>query len=51
MSGNATATKSSKEKWLRRVQSVREKGENGIGGSSIVTLGRLPKPEQCRAGS
>ena len=38
MSGNATATKSWKEKWLRRVQSVREKGENGIGGSSIVTL-------------
>ena len=37
MSGNATATKSSKEKWLRRVQSVREKGENGIGGSSTVT--------------
>ena len=38
MSGKATAMKSSKEKWLRRVQSVREKGENGIGGSSTVTL-------------
>ena len=37
MSGKATATKSSKEKWLRRVQSVREKGENGIGGSSTIT--------------
>ena len=37
MSGNATATKSLKEKWLRRVQSVREKGENGIGGPSTVT--------------
>ena len=30
--------KSLKEKWLSMVQSVREKGENGIGGSSTVTL-------------
>ena len=37
-SGKATATKSLKEKWLSIVQSVREKGENGIGGSSTVTL-------------
>ena len=37
MSGKATATKSLKEKWLSRVQSVREKGENEIGGSSTVT--------------
>ena len=37
MSGKATAMKSLKEKWLSIVQSVREKGENGIGGSSIVT--------------
>ena len=37
ISGKATATKLSKEKWLSRVQSVREKGENGIGGSSTVT--------------
>ena len=37
MSRKATVTKSSKEKWLRRVQSVREKGENGIGGFSTVT--------------
>ena len=39
MSGKATATKSLKEKWLSIVQSVRENGENGIGGSSIVTVG------------
>ena len=38
MSGKATATKSLKEKWLSMVQSAREKGENGIGGSSTVTL-------------
>ena len=44
MSGNATATKSSKEKWLRRVQSVREKGENGIGGPSIVTKSTVTLP-------
>ena len=37
MSGKATAMKSLKEKWLSRVQSVREKGEKGIGGSSTVT--------------
>ena len=37
MSGKATATKSLKEKWLSKVQSVREKGENGIGGPSTVT--------------
>ena len=30
--------KSLKEKWLIMVQSAREKGENDIGGSSIVTL-------------
>ena len=30
--------KSLKEKWLSIVQSVEEKGEKGIGGSSIVTL-------------
>ena len=38
MSGKATATKSLKEKWLSMVQSVREKGENGTGGSSTITL-------------
>ena len=32
------ATKSLKEKWLSMVQSAREKGENGTGGSSTVTL-------------
>ena len=37
MSGKATATKSLKEKWLSRVQSVREKGENGMGGPSTIT--------------
>ena len=37
ISGKATATKSLKEKWLSRVQSAREKGENGIGGPSTVT--------------
>ena len=37
MSGKATATKSLKEKWLSMVQSARENGENGIGGSSTVT--------------
>ena len=36
-SGNAMATKSSNEKWLSIVQSAAEKGENGIGTSSIVT--------------
>ena len=38
-SGNATVTKSLKEKWLSIVQSAREKGEKGIGGSSTVTMG------------
>ena len=37
MSGKAMATKSLKEKWLSMVQSAREKGENGTGGSSTVT--------------
>ena len=37
-SGKAIATKSLKEKWLSMVQLAREKGENGIGVSSIVTL-------------
>ena len=37
-SGNATAMKSLKEKWLSVVQSAGEKGEKGIGGSSIVTI-------------
>ena len=32
------ATKSLKEKWLSMVQSAREKGENGIGGSPTVTI-------------
>ena len=36
-SGKATATKSLKEKWLSMVQSMREKGENEVGGSSTVT--------------
>ena len=36
-SGNAIATKSSNEKWLSIVQSAAEKGENGMGASSIVT--------------
>ena len=39
-SGKAIAMKSSKEKWLSMVQSAGEKGENGIGGSSIVTLAK-----------
>ena len=38
-SGKAIAMKSLKEKWLSIVQLAREKGENGIGGSSIVTRG------------
>ena len=38
MSGKAIAIKSLKEKWLIIVQSVEENGENGIGGSSTVTL-------------
>ena len=38
MSGNAIAMKSLKEKWLSIVQSAKEKGEKGIGGSSTVTL-------------
>ena len=37
-SGKAIATKSLKEKWLSMVQSARENGENGTGGSSTVTL-------------
>ena len=37
MSGKATAMKLSKEKWLSRVQSAREKGENGTGGLSTIT--------------
>ena len=37
-SGNATMTKSLKEKWLSIVQSTIEKGEKGIGGSSTITL-------------
>ena len=36
-SGNATAMKSLKEKWLSIVQSAEEKGEKEIGGSSTVT--------------
>ena len=40
MSGKAMAMKSLKEKWLSMVQSAREKGENEIGGSSTVTVGR-----------
>ena len=36
-SRKATAMKSLKEKWLSMVQSVEEKGENGIGGSSTIT--------------
>ena len=38
MSGKATATKLSKEKWLSRVQLAREKGENGTGGLSTITI-------------
>ena len=38
MSGKAITTKSLKEKWSSKVQSARENGENGIGGSSTVTL-------------
>ena len=37
MSGKAIAMKSLKEKWLSIVQSAKEKGEKGIGGSSTVT--------------
>ena len=48
MSGKAMATKSLKEKWLSMVQSAREKGENEVGGSSIVTVFIL---EQVPAGS
>ena len=40
-SGNAMATKSLKEKWLSIVQLMREKGENEVGGSSIVTLPKM----------
>ena len=36
-SRKAIATKSLKEKWLNMVQSAREKGENGTGGSSTIT--------------
>ena len=39
MSGKAMATKSLNEKWSSMVQSANEKGENGTGGSSIVTAG------------
>ena len=42
MSGKAIAIKSLKEKWLSIVQSVKEKGEKGIGGSSTVTLMAQP---------
>ena len=38
MSGKVIAIKSLKEKWLIIVQSAEEKGEKGIGGSSIVTI-------------
>ena len=38
MSRKAMAMKSLKEKWLSKVQSARENGENGIGGSSTITL-------------
>ena len=41
MSGKAMAMKSLKEKWLSMVQSARENGENGIGGSSTITSPRL----------
>ena len=44
MSGKATATKSLKEKWLSMVQSVREKGENEIGGSSTITTTECSVP-------
>ena len=37
MSRKAIAMKSLKEKWLSIVQSAKEKGEKGIGGSSTVT--------------
>ena len=37
MSGKAIVTKLLKEKWSSMVQSAREKGENGIGGSSTIT--------------
>ena len=37
-SRKAIAMKSLKEKWLSIVQSARENGENGIGGSSTVTV-------------
>ena len=37
-SGKAIATKLLKEKWLNMVQSVGEKGENELGGSSTITL-------------
>ena len=46
-SGNATAMKSLKEKWLNMVQSTREKGEKEIVGSSIVTVGH---PQVDRGG-
>ena len=38
MSGKAMAMKSLKEKWLSMVQLARENGENGIGGSSTITV-------------
>ena len=37
-SRKAIAMKSLKEKWLSIVQSAKEKGENEMAGSSIVTL-------------
>ena len=37
MSGKAIAMKSLKEKWLSKVQSVRENGDNEIGVPSTVT--------------
>ena len=37
-SGKATAMKLLKEKWLSIVQLTVEKGENEVGGSSIVTV-------------
>ena len=49
MSGKAIAMKSLKEKWLSIVQSAEEKGEKGIGGSSIVTLTIPATHLHCRA--
>ena len=43
--GKTVAIKSLKEKWEKRVQSTKVKGEKQMGGSPTVTVARL-KPHQ-----